>query len=195
MLKERLEKHVLQYNMDHKLFLFKEEKDLLEVTNDYEILEETTSSNRFQEAYIERVDKNTEEVIEENVSERFLSEPIQFFKTHKNEFLYVESDWFDIVLTDSISFEVDDLFGTYSVMFGLKLQKKFEPTLRDFLASHIEGDESKYGLLFNQGDGLWDVNFSLNGLEGFSENMSLREAFHLIYRFLFKLVSIAEARK
>ena len=80
---------------------------------------------RFKDVYIERCDKETEELLAEE-SSSFLEQPIEYFKNHKNEFMYLESEWFDLIGVDAISFEADSVFGTYDVMMGLKLQKKYE---------------------------------------------------------------------
>ena len=137
------------------------------------------------EAYIERCDKETEEVLAKEDSQ-FLQQPITYFKQHKNEFLYLESNLFEQIRVDAVSFEVDDVFGTYDVMLGLKLQKKFEPKIKEYLQNNLQGDEAKFDLMFNQ-EGLWDLNFTLNYAEGFNEEMPIAEAYSLIYHFLFKL--------
>ncbi|WP_449536275.1 hypothetical protein [Ferdinandcohnia sp. Marseille-Q9671] len=49
-------------------------------------------------------------------------------------------------------------------------------------------------MMFNQNDGLWDLNFALNYVNGFIEEMSFEEAYRLIYRFLFTLVERTEGR-
>ena len=175
--------------------LYKEEKEYIEkyelISHDV-TLNEKDPTTRFREAYIERCDKETEETLSKE-SFSFLEQSIDYLQKHKNEFLYFESDWLEVIGVDAIAFEVNDVFGTYDVMVGLKLQKKFETSLKENLRKELHGVEAKFELMFNQGDGLWDLNFALNYVNGFKEEMSLEEAYRLIYRFLFTLVERTEA--
>ncbi len=174
--------------------LYKEEKEYIEryelISHDV-TLSEKDPTTRFREAYIERCDKETEETLSKE-SFSFLEQPIDYLQKHKNEFLYFESQWLELIGVDAIAFEVNDVFGTYDVMVGLKLQKKFETSLKENLRKELSGDEAKFELMFNQADGLWDLNFPLNYVNGFKEGMSLEEAYRLIYRFLFTLVERTE---
>lgn len=145
----------------------------------------------FEDAYIERCDKQTENMIR-NESASFLTQPLVFLKKHKNEFIYLESQSFDAVRADSISLEADDVFGTYDVMLGLRLQKKFAGGLNEFLNGHLNGEGAKFDLVFSGEEGLWNLNFALDYIEGFDENMSIGEAFQLIYRFLSQLMEAVE---
>ncbi len=138
------------------------------------------------ESYIERCDKETEEVLA-NEDSQFLQQPITYFKQHKNEFIYLESNLFEEIGVDAVSFEVDDVFGSYDVMLGLKLQKKYEPKIKEYLQKNLQGDEAKFDLMFNQQEGLWDLNFTLNYAVGFNGDMPIAEAYSLIYHFLLKL--------
>jgi hypothetical protein len=141
----------------------------------------------FSNAYIERCSKETETMIA-NESSSFLNQPISYLNEHKNEFIYVESALFDDIGVEGISLEVDDVFGTYDVMLGLKLQKKFDKVLREHLNSSLIGEASKFDLIFSQDDGLWDLNFALNYVAGYKEDMSISDAFQLIHQFLTNLV-------
>ncbi|WP_077616979.1 branched-chain amino acid aminotransferase [Bacillus sinesaloumensis] len=179
-----------------KIELYQEEKEYIEkyelIPDDITFIEKDPTT-RFLEAYIERCDKETEEMLSKE-SFRFLENSIVYLQKHKNEFLYFESQWFEKIGVDGISFEVNDVFGTYFVMVGLKLPKKNGPSLKENLTKELDGDVAKYELMFNQNDGLWDLNFALNYVNGFNEQMSLEEAFRLIYRFLFNLVESVEER-
>jgi hypothetical protein len=64
--------------------------------------------------------------------------------------------------------------------------------LKTYLTKELQGGIGSFSLMFNQGDGLWDVNFALDNLKGFREDMLLEEAFNLIYHFLFILVQTIE---
>lgn len=141
----------------------------------------------FSDAYIERCDKETENMIK-NETAAFLSQPLAYLKNNKQEFIYLESKLFDEIGVEAVSLEVDDVFGTYDVMLGLKLQKKFDKLLKEYLNEHHNGDEAKFDLMFSQEDGLWNLNFALNYVEGFKEDMLLSEAFIMIYQFLHSVV-------
>jgi hypothetical protein len=144
--------------------------------------------NDFSDGYIERCDKETEEVLGEETA-KFLEESITYLKTHKNEFIYLESSLFEALGVDAVSLEMDDVFGNYDVMLGIKLQKKYESSIKEYLHNTLSGDGEKFDLMFNQGDGLWDLNFSLNNAEGYKEGMSFAEAYGLIYTFLDKMAT------
>lgn len=113
-------------------------------------------------------------------SAAFLSQPLAYLKINKSEFLYIESSWFDLIGVETLSLEVDDVFGTYNALFSLKFQKKMGNVLKAYLNKELQGVIGIYSLMFNQGDGLWDVNFSLNSVEGFKEEMSLGDALSLL---------------
>lgn len=148
---------------------------------------ENKENGNFTDAYIERCSKETETMIA-NESSSFLNQPITYLKEHKNEFIYVESTLFEQIGVEGVSLEVDDVFGTYDVMLGLKLQKKYEKMLKDQLNNSLQGDEAKFDLMFSHDDGLWDLNFALNYVDGYTGNLSIHEAFQLIHQFLNTLV-------
>lgn len=156
--------------------------------------EETAANSRFSDAYMERCSKETETMIAVETS-AFLNQPIDYLKKHKNEFIYVESLSFEQIGVEGVSLEADDVFGTYDVMLGLKLQKKFEKPLKEHLNSHLHGDEAKFDLMFNLDEGMWNLNFALNYTEGFHEEMSIGDAYQIIYRFLFNLVEYVKGNK
>ncbi|WHY88869.1 branched-chain amino acid aminotransferase [Neobacillus novalis] len=197
-----LKDHIMQYitvqraneNADG-IGIYKEEKEYA-VKNqlaDEILFVEKDANTRFADAYIERCDKSSENMIK-NENSSFLTQSLDYLKKHKNEFIYLESNWFELIGVEAVSLEADDVFGTYDVMLGLKLQKKFEKTLKEHLNSHLQGGEAKFDLMFSHDDGLWNLNFALNYVEGFTEEMTIGEAFQLIYRFLFKLAEAAEEK-
>ncbi|MFE4143326.1 branched-chain amino acid aminotransferase [Peribacillus sp. YIM B13472] len=194
MLKKQMESYISKSVIEKKVELFKEEKDYVEkhkLIADEIIIVEKENASRFTDAYMERSNKESEELISEENS-AFLSQPIEYLKKNKDEFLYFESQWFDLIGVEALSLEVDDVFGTYNAMFGLKFQKKMGEVLKTYLTKELQGGIGSFSLMFNQGDGLWDVNFALDNIKGFRENMSLEEAFNLIYHFLFILVQTIE---
>lgn len=148
----------------------------------------------FSDAYIERCDKETENMIK-NETGAFLSQPLAYLKKNKQEFIYLESKLFEEIGVEAVSLEVDDVFGTYDVMLGLKLQKKFDKLLKEHLNANLNGDEAKFDLMFSQEDGLWNLNFALNYVEGFKEDMTLIEAFTMIHQFLFSIVEAVKPVK
>ena len=180
------------------LSLYQEEKEYAlqkELVPQNLMIEEKEASSRFKDSYIERVDKETDELIAEESPLSFLDTPLSYLKEHRSEFLYVESKWFEFIKLDGCSFEVDDVFGTYKVLTGLHMQKKFGSVLKQFFAKELNESPTSVQLLFNEKDGLWDVNIELDAIKEFDEKMSIGEALVLTYRFFFHLVEYVENEK
>ncbi|MFJ7680031.1 branched-chain amino acid aminotransferase [Peribacillus sp. NPDC097198] len=189
MLRKQMETYISKTLNGDTIELYTEEKAYVkkhQLLADDITIEEIENTTRFTDAYIELSDKETEELIKEETA-AFLTQPLEYLKTNKNEFLYFESSWFDLIGVEALSLEVDDVFGTYNAMFGLKFQKKMGDALKAYFNQELQGDMGTFSMIFNQGDGLWDVNFALNAVQGFKEEMTLGEAFQLIYHFLFNL--------
>lgn len=146
----------------------------------------------FSNVYIERCDKETENLIAVEEA-NFLQTPIDYLQKNEQEFIYLESTYFHELGVDALSIEMDDVFRTYDVMLGLAAPKKLEQAIRQFLDATLVGDGVKFDLMFDQNDGVWNVNFTLNLLPEFQENISLEEAFRYIYKVLAGLV--AEIKK
>jgi len=140
------------------------------------------------EVYIERCDKDSEDVIAQEQAS-FLTKPLTHLKQHMNEFIYVESNEFEPIKTDSLSLEVDDVFITYMVLFGFKVQKKHSAVIKTYLEENLHGENIYSSMMFSGEDGLWDINLPLDNMEGFHEDMTIQEAIELINSFLGKLVS------
>lgn len=189
LLKERLQKLLEQDDVE----LYEEEKALIEnnglLSNNQQLsgLNEKKPESRFLEVYIERSLKETDELVSTETGS-FLEKPLHDLKENMSEFIYVESKWFDVIGIDAISLEVDDVFGTYEAMFGLKLKKNEETKIRDYVSENKLGETIKYNLLFNQQDGLWDMNLTLDHIKGFDEKMTFGEVLCFIYKYLFRLV-------
>ncbi|WP_432360035.1 hypothetical protein [Sporosarcina sp. UB5] len=139
---------------------------------------------------IERCLKETEELIKEE-PESFMNEPVSYFSKNVDEFLYVESNAFETIRVDGIAFEVDDVFGTFTVLFGLKVQKKWGTFLKDYLDANV--GLKTYSAMFSDKDGLWDVNIPLDKLDGFHKDMAIKDAMVLAYLFIYKLLEAIEA--
>jgi hypothetical protein len=196
-LKKEMEHYIQRKLSEHQdsVELFREEKEYAIKHNliDQGLVSiiEMPSENRFKDAYIERGDKETEELLARE-EEDFLGENINYFDKHKNEFLYVESQWWVMVGADAVSFEKDDVFGNYDVMLGLKLQKKQDSKIRQFLSENLAGEGVTYDLMFDGNEGIWSLNFALNDLERFDNELTVDQALRLIYSFLFKLAESIE---
>ncbi|CAM3999948.1 branched-chain amino acid aminotransferase [Mesobacillus thioparans] len=192
MLKNQVEKYIASKNGIVELHIgikeYAERNGLLQ-GKEAKVLE---SGSLFDNAYIERGDKETEEFLGEE-SSAFLEQSISYFKDKKNEFIYMESNWFELIGVDAISFENDDVFGTFDVMLGLKLQKKHGPAITKYLDEMLP--ETGYDLMFDGNEGLWSLNFALNGLDRYREDLSIREAYSLIYSFLFKMAESIEKQQ
>ncbi|MGE7760231.1 branched-chain amino acid aminotransferase [Peribacillus sp. NPDC097895] len=194
MLKKQLESYISKSIIENKVELFKEERDYAvkrELIPANVTIVELENTSRFTDAYIERSNKESEELISVEKF-AFLSQPIDYLKNNKEEFLYFESKWFELIGVEALSFEVDDVFGTYNAMFGLKFQKKMGEVLKTYLNKELQEGIGSFSVMFNQGDGLWDVNFALDNVKGFRVDLSLEEAFNLIHHFLFILVQTIE---
>jgi hypothetical protein len=190
MLKKQMEQYIEDHMHDNNIGLFQFEKDYAEkhqLLSSHVIAVE--KSFHFQ--IIERCNKESEAVIQaENHS--FLAEPVSFLKSHQEDFIYVEANDFGLVGVDAIALEFDDVFETYTALFGLKLQKKCGAAIKAYLDTHLQGDGAKYNVMFSGEDGLWDMNFALDFVEGFHESQSFEEVYELIYRFVFNLVEAVE---
>ncbi|WP_391121918.1 branched-chain amino acid aminotransferase [Psychrobacillus sp. L3] len=148
-------------------------------------------NKQFSKANIERFNKETDELISKDTVE-FLKSPIVYFKEKQNEYLYLESDSFDVINVDAIALEFDEVFEVYTAMFGLALQKKFGPSLHEYLKEHFHTEIMNYSLMFSGEDGLWEVNLPLNYLKDFSEDFTLEETLHHLFSFIFSLVEATE---
>ncbi|KAA0564711.1 branched-chain amino acid aminotransferase [Bacillus sp. CH30_1T] len=185
-----LRKRFLQYieESSGSVVLFPQEKEYAVKHGllDADKIATRESDSRFEEAYIERCEKETEELIAQE-SFIFLNQPITYLKKHKNEFVFLELEWFNVIGVEAVSIEVDDVFGTYDAMLGLKLQKRYRSQIEHYLENTLK-DESSYDLLFNGEDGLWDLNITLNDLPDFHEGLTMLVSYELIYDFLFHLL-------
>lgn len=143
------------------------------------------------DAYIERCLKETEEAVAKEEA-TFLDASLTYLKEHMDEFLYIESDEFQPIKTDSLSLEVDDVFKTYMVLFGFQVQKKHANIIKTYLEEQLHGENVYASYIFSGEDGLWDINLPLNNIEGFSEEMTISDAFSMIYNFILKLIHSIE---
>lgn len=150
--------------------------------------------NRFENAYIERCEKETVNLIIVETAV-FLEKKIEHLKKHLREFIYVEDPLFDIVGIDALSLEVDDVFGTYTALFGLNMKQKNEAAIKNYLETNLADERGRFSVSFSGQDGLWNMNLAVNYIEGFHEDMTLLEAYELVYTFVFKMVETIEETK
>ncbi|MFP3812553.1 branched-chain amino acid aminotransferase [Bacillus sp. SIMBA_005] len=141
-----------------------------------------TEEARFADVYIERVDKESEEMIQTEKAS-FLNTPLTYVKKQQKEFIYIESKWFEVVEVDGLAIEWDEVFQTYTVLFGFKRQKKETGQLKDIFSA-LHGAQ----LQFNGQDGLFDVNLPLLELDDIEEDTPLIGVITSMYRFLFRLL-------
>ena len=187
MLKKQIEKYLKDNKADGKLPLFTEESNILVelglvTADDIHIVE---NIERFPDLYLELANKETDELVIEEVQQTFLKEKINYLENHMEQYLSIESSAFDIISAESFIMEVDSVFETYELLLGLQLPKKAEKNIRLFIEEHLEGDKVRYNLMFNGQDGLWEVNLPLEKIEGFHKDMTIAEAIKLAYLFLF----------
>ncbi|WP_186671729.1 branched-chain amino acid aminotransferase [Sporosarcina sp. BP05] len=190
MLKKQMEKYIAENTLDNKIEFFNVDK---EYAAKHQLIAEgvTVVEKAFQFSAIERCVKETENLIREE-DQNFLNDSISYLKNHMNEFVYVESNAFEVIRVDAVVLELDDVFETYTALFGLKLQKKFGNDMKAYLDTHLRGDGAKYSVMFSIEDGLWDINFALDYIEGFSEDLSFVEVYQLMYNFIFKLIETVD---
>lgn len=185
-----MEQYIADNTKDNKIELFEIEKDFAAkhqlLADDIQV---TAKEFRFQ--VIERCHKETEDLIRVETTD-FLEQPVSHVKKHREEFIYVESTALELIRVDAIALEFDDVFETYTALFGLQLQKKYGPEIKSYLETHLQGTGVKYSIMFSDADGLWDINFTLDYLDGFSEVVALKEVCQMIYQFIFKLVEVAQ---
>lgn len=186
MLKKQMEKYITENTLDSKIELFEIDQQYVEkhqlIPSDVTVVEKD-----FKFSAIERCVKETENLIREE-DQSFLNEHILYLKSHLNEFVYLESNAFEVIRVDAVVLEFDEVFETYTALFGLKLQKKYGDDMKAYLDTHLNGDGMKYSVMFSSEDGLWDINFALDYVDGFSEELSFIEILQLMYNFIFKLV-------
>ncbi|WP_153730854.1 protoporphyrinogen oxidase [Sporosarcina obsidiansis] len=132
---------------------------------------------------IELCAKETEETLR-STNESFLKEPISYLKSHVPEFLYVASPDFDEFKVDSLVFEVDDIFGTYMVLFGLQGKKKEGEVIRSYIESTLQQQLVGFSISFSDNEGLWEVNLPLDPIEGFKETMTIEQVLQLFHEVL-----------
>ncbi|GKV69450.1 hypothetical protein NCCP2716_19480 [Sporosarcina sp. NCCP-2716] len=135
-------------------------------------------------------DKETDE---ERTPEQALSNtPVSYVKQHPGDYVYAEEPLLSTVGIDGVSLEVDDVFGTVTALFGLRVQKKYGEQLKTYIDSKLGTAPGTRSLMFSNEDGLWDVNIALDYAEGFSEDFTFDETVQFLYDLVFRMLAELE---
>ncbi|SDN04992.1 hypothetical protein SAMN05518871_103149 [Psychrobacillus sp. OK028] len=146
------------------------------------------AENLFNEAIIERYNKETDELIAKETKE-FLQNPLTFYKEHLQEYTFLETKVLDDVSVDAIAVEYDEVFEVYTAMFGLFIQKKYTNELRAFLDEHYNPEKVQYSMMFAGNEGLWEINLPINYLKGYDDSFTIEDVYQFLYTLIFKLVA------
>lgn len=185
MLKEKLAHTIEQ----QPIALFSIEKEYAE-RNGLLSANQLVQPKQWDFSAIELCLKETEEMLEEKWPS-FMNEPVYYFGVNIDQFVYVESEAFTTIGVDAMAIEMDDVFQTITVLFGLKLQKKWGAFIKEHLEANV--GLKTYSAMFSDQDGLWDINIPLDALEGFHKELPIKDAIDLAYRFIFNMLAALEA--
>ncbi|MER2106714.1 MAG: protoporphyrinogen oxidase [Solibacillus sp.] len=141
---------------------------------------------------LEVCSKETEDTLRA-VEADFLGHPISYLKENQAEFIYAESSAFDAIRVDAFALEFDDAFNLNTVLFGLKLQKKYSEAIRTYLKQNVKSALGSSSAAFSGQEGLWEINIALDCLEGYSDDLSFEAIYGLLYKFIFDLIVAAES--
>ncbi len=150
---------------------------------------EAAAAPVFSPAY-SLADKETDE--ERKIDQALGNTPVSYVKQHPDEYVYAEEPLFITVGIDGVSIEVDDVFGTVTALFGLRVQKKHGDWLKTCIDSKLGTAPGTRSLMFSNEDGLWDVNIALDYAEGFSENFTFDETLQFLYDWVFRMLAALE---
>lgn len=141
---------------------------------------------------LEVCSKETEDTLRAAEAD-FLEQKISYLKENQTEFIYAESSAFDGIRVDAFALEYDDAFNLNTVLFGLKLQKKYSEAIRTYLKQHVKSALGSSSAAFSGQEGLWEINIALDCLEGYSDELSFEAVYTLLYKFIFDLIVAAES--
>lgn len=190
MLKKKLETYIVDNAVDYTIEL----PDVVKLYAEKHLLlpdNIAVEVNNIRYDAIELCNKETEEVVRTETAE-FLNESMTYLKKNRDEFIFLESKSFELARIDAVALELDDVFETYTALFGLKVQKKFGPDFKHYFDEHLHGDGVKYSVSFSDADGLWDVNFALDYMKGFDEDLSINKIVELMYSFVYNMIEALE---
>lgn len=184
LLLKKLETYIKKQDTDKVLLL---EEEFNHLTETFANVEVVNSVDRFSDLYLELVNKETDETVESDLPYSFLDSQMNYFEKNIENYLYIESSAFEIISAESFMIEVDSVFSTYELILGLQLPKKKEKDIRNYINANLQEESASFQLLFNDKDGLWELNLPLDKINGFDKNMTLAESIKLAYLFLFNL--------
>ena len=147
-----------------------------------------SAENFFNEAIIERYNKETDELIAKETIE-FLQKPLTYYNDNLQEYTFLETKVLDDVYVDGIAVEYDEVFEVYTAMFGLFIQKKYTNEIRAFLDEHYNSEEMQYSIMFAGKEGLWEINLPIDYLNGFNPSFTIEETYQFLYTLIVKLVA------
>lgn len=140
---------------------------------------------------VDRCLKETDEVIEQQVF-NVLQHPLTYLQTHQESFIYVESATFDEVNVDCMTIELDDVFQTYTALFGLRVSKDEEAFLKYFIETETNPTLAKHAILYAQADKMFDMNLTLEALDGFEANWTIEQAIEAVVQLMRKYEAARE---
>ncbi|AXH99626.1 protoporphyrinogen oxidase [Sporosarcina sp. PTS2304] len=123
--------------------------------------------------------KETEDTIR-TADDHFLQQPISYLQSNIAEFFFVDSPDFDHIHVDSLALEVDDIFKTYMVLFGLQGKKKEGDVIRQFIEEKVQNQLLGLSISFSDNEGFWEINMPLDSIEGFEETMPIQDVLQLL---------------
>lgn len=127
--------------------------------------------------------KETEDTIR-TADDHFLQQPISYLQSNIAEFFFVDSPDFDHIHVDSLALEVDDIFKTYMVLFGLQGKKKEGDVIRQFIEEKVQNQLLGLSISFSDNEGFWEINMPLDSIEGFEETMPIQDVLQLLHGIL-----------
>ncbi|WP_277585358.1 branched-chain amino acid aminotransferase [Psychrobacillus antarcticus] len=187
MITNKLTKKIEQ-STGNEVALTNEEKDFAEKNQLLPAGVNVVLQSFFNEAIIERYNKETDELITKESIE-FLQSPVSYLKDNIQEYTFLETPVLDIVSVDAIAVEYDEVFEVYTAMFGLFIQKKYTAEIRAFLDAHYDAEKMQYSMMFAANEGLWEINLPINYLKGFDDSFSIEEMYQFLYSLIFQLIA------
>lgn len=118
--------------------------------------------------------------------------PVSYVKQHSEDYVYAEDPVFSTVGIDGVSLEMDDVFGTVTALFGLRVQKKHGDWLKTYIDDKLGTAPGTRSLMFSGEDGLWDVNIALDYADGFSDDFTFDQTLQFLYDWVFRMLAALE---
>lgn len=132
---------------------------------------------------IERCNKTTDDLIAKEET-TFLQQPIEFLKANQEHYIYLESADFEAHKMDAVVIEFDEMFEVYTALFGLRIQKKHGPAMKDYFKEHITSMLGSSSASFSGDEGIWEINIAFDALEGFTGKETIEEATAILVSFI-----------